>query len=106
MLGREHATRRRGGVLVEDAARAVAHALHGVRRREPTACAERGVAVREVDEPHVAPAEREPEAVALSLREGRQPEAVRDLEERVEPERVQRPHRGHVQRGGESDAQR
>ena len=107
MLGGEHLSRRRRRPRVEDGAASVAHALHRERLREPALRAERGVRVREVEQAHLATADGEPEAVALGVGEPRQAEAVRDLEQRLGPaERVERAHRGDVERGRERDAQR
>ena len=98
MLLREHAPWRCGRVLVEDAARAILHALNREGLRQLAHHAERGIRVGQVDQPHLATAEGERQPIALDLIERCESEAVRDLEHRVEAEIVERPHRRYVER--------
>src|SRR6266550_2316155 len=74
------------------------YACHRERLREHALRAERSEGVRQVDESHLAAPEREGEAVALDAVERRQTEAMADLEHRVEPDRVECSHGGHVER--------
>ena len=106
VLRREHARGRRRGALVEHAAGGVAHPRDREGLREATARAERGVRVREIEEPDLAAAEREPETVALDLGQCPESEATGHLEHRLEPEVVERADRRDVQRGRERDAKR
>ena len=94
------------GVREEDAPGRVADALDRERLREHTARAERRERIGEIDEAHLAATEREREAVARDVVEGREPEAMGDLEHRVEADRVEGAHGRHIERRRERDPQR
>ena len=105
VLGAEDTSRRRRHALVQHPAGSVADARDRERLRELARRSDRGVRVGEIDEAHLARAERQREAVTLDIVE-RKTEAVRDLEHRVDPDRVERANGRDVQRRRQCDAER
>ena len=92
--------------LVEDLAAPVEHALDRVRLGEDPAGGQRSVRGGKVEQRHFAGTEDQRQSVRLGSPQRVEAEAVRDFEQRLLADLVERPYRRHVERGGESDPNR
>ena len=93
-------------MFVEHPARAIANPLDRVGLAAQAAIRQHRVRARQVDQPHFAPTEREREPVPLAVCQRSQSHAVRNVEEGIDAENIQRPHGRHVVRRGQGRPQR